>query len=393
MHSWNLTNLDVEAKATLETLLKPNYLGVIPRWIVKSNNDTKKKLIKLGKQLDFKNRGILESEQMRVDESLLSKLQVRRNEPIRLNNKGHEIHSSKPHNSLDKCSTKPFDGVHLLARSYSAPGGRQPGLGGANNLHTLHGSGGDLHNYHILGNEPFSKQGVSKMLDPKISRRMEELVLGHTTDAEKAQILVSLQDLERSFKAVPPYLEFKGAQASMSRPATPSRPASRPGSRPGTPTRVGLAGSRGAQEELFEFSKVRENRFPSHMHYEISRGPPELPFEEAPPPPPEKGVRRDQQSQVYFPGNPTENQKTTYQESFVDLGVSRRPMRVQKDSRPSSAAALGRNAAEASSELQRRPSTAGGCRVGQEQEYFGTTLSPRMFGALRKRPGTVGRQG
>lgn len=410
MHSWNLTNLDVEAKATLETLLRPNYLGVIPRWLVNSKTDQKKKLVKLGRQLDFKNRGILDVEQMRPDESLKCRLAVRRNEPIRRNNKGHELHKSHPQQSLDRCSTKAFDGVHLLARSYSAPAARQPGLGGANNGHTLFTSGGELQKYFLLGNEPLHRQGIAKMLDPKITRRMEELVLGHTTDAEKAQILASLQDLEKSFKSVPPYLEFKGAMASMggppprpgtapsratrdaaepqaqppSRPGTPTREA-RPPSRPGTPTHVP---NRRAPEELYAFSQVMEQKFPSQMAYETCCLPPEPPMPEPRPPPPPKELRKDQQSQVYFPGNPTDNQKTTYQESFQDRACAREWNRKRK-ARPSSAVALGQPPSTPT--MQSRPSTATGARG--ERQYFGTTLSPRMFDALRKRPASVGRQG
>lgn len=227
------------------------------------------------------------------------------------------------------------------------------------------------------------------MLDPKVTRRMEELVLGHTTDAEKAQILGSLQDLERSFKSVPPYLEWKGAMATMgrpsSRPATPSKPPSRPPSRPCTPTRVPNGQTSGWQEELYEFSKVNEQRFPSQMHYETSRLPVAPPYEE-PPPPPVKTLKKDLVSQVYFPGNPGK-QKTTYQESFQDRATVRTSFR---DTRPSSAVNLARSPSIPAPDLQSRPSTAGGCRG--DRQYFGTTLSPRMFDSLRKRQAPIGGQ-
>lgn len=380
MHSWNLTNLDVEAKATLETLLRPNYLGLIPRWITESEKKDKKALVQLGRMLDFRNRGILEAEQMTAGPDVKSKLRVRRNEPIRINNKGNENYWSDHHQSLDRCSLKPYQGIHLLARSASDTGKRQPGLGGANN-ETLHKSlkcGEDLRNYFLLGNEPLRQQDVSKMLTPKVTKLLEELCLGHTTDKEKARILESLQHLQHSFKSVPPYTDFQAQlrasqkQEAASRPNTPSRPQSRSGSRPGTPTRVSKASAQvqDSKEELFQFSLMKDRTYPSEYKFEMSCLPPE-PTPYVPPPPPAPPNISHTMSQVYFPGN-NSKKVTTYQETFNKARVG---------ARPSSAVMLRTSSAP---NLSQRPSTAGGNRWAHD-----TTLNAQMFESLRRKPGIV----
>lgn len=411
MQSWNLTNLDVEAKACLELLLRPNVLGVIPRWLVKATPEQKKALCKIGKHIDCKKRGTLPQEQLRPADDEFAKLKYRRNEAIKINSYGHERHVSDNHITMDRSSSDIFRNVHLLASNSHNKGGRvrEPGLGGANNLHCEFRSRKQVQDYYVLGKKPLHQQNFAKILNPSVTKMLGELVLAHTDDSTNNKILESLEDIGQTFHQVPIYIDFKAPKAKLvpqgeeladgklrtrrpsSAPTGPRpssqmmpkqavRPASathtRPETQSGSPVQneaqtqklLSCAGKKlpvanTTQKVLYSFSKTDPLRFPSCTDFEVSCLPPEVPYEEPPPPPPPPGLRRDQVSQVYFPGN-AQKQNTTYQDTF---GPNLR--------RPSSTSSI--------------PDPQKGEQIYKQSR---TLLSPRMFESLRRRPGTIDRR-
>lgn len=402
MHSWNMNNLDVEAKACLELLLRPNVLGVIPRWMVQATPEQKKALCKIGKHLECKNRGTLPEEQLLPADDEKAKLKCRRNEAIRINSYRHERHVSDLHKTLDRSASDTFKNVHLLASKIHRHV-REPGLGGGNNAHIKFNSRKQLNDYFLLSQKPLDQQDFSKILNPRITKLLGELVLAHTDDQTNAKLIESLEDIEHTFHQVPIYIDFKGPKPQMEQQGgqelaatfAKRRPISAPtGSRPGAlavpkqssrpasaahvrPQKEGHASPQlpecqgkklpmpnKAGAVLYSFSKTDTLRFPSEVDFEVSCLPKPPPYEEPPPPPPEKELRRDQVSQVYFPGN-AQRTNTTYQDAFTEKESTLFRLR------PPSASSM--------------PNLQKGNQVKQNR----TLLSPRMFESLRRRPGTI----
>lgn len=233
---------------------------------------------------------------------------------------------------------------------------------------------------YSLGYKPLRQQKVAHLLHPQALAWTEKFLLQESTTQDRSRLVHALEHIQTVFDQIPGYVDMKEQNKNL------------PGSGAASPAGGGAvrrSASTGAlnrtiQDDLYDHSKIIHRKHPSQLMYEYSKMGThyEPPVSTGPPPQPE--VKKDQRSNVYFPGN---NQKliSSYNETFVTFGDQ--GPRAPIFSRPKSAAvgSQSRGSLEplgkSSSTPALRPASApgGGQRIG-------TRLSPRTFYATRMRP-------
>jgi len=198
MNSYNLTNLDLAAKKSLQDLLRPHHLVIVESWLTQATTKMKRQICRVAKVMDM----------------IFDDIQ-----PIGANAFGKPSLVKIPKDAMDACQAKMF-----IRRSNSEVINRPQRVARdhfRDHEHIL--TNAAVSRYFVTSQDGVAAQPWAKFLKREVVQKLEEWqVYGKASPAEMAEVCSVLRTIGKQVGEVPTYMQHSVMHGKTTEPGSPA---------------------------------------------------------------------------------------------------------------------------------------------------------------------------